>query len=75
MSLSLLLLLISMGLIGIYSFIFLALNKNIIHLDLLFIEIDFELGNIVLISFCFGIVITSILELLYLSSRRKNKSE
>jgi len=64
-----------MGLIGIYSFIFLALNKNIIHLDLLFIEIDFELGNIVLISFCFGIVITSILELLYLSSRRKNKSE
>ena len=75
MSLSLLLLLVFIGLLGIYSFTLLALNKNIVHLDLFFIEIDFQLGSIVLISVCLGIVIASVLEILYFSSRRKNKSE
>jgi len=75
MSFSLLLLLVFIGLLGIYSFTLLALNKNIVHLDLFFIEIDFQLGNIVLISICLGIVIASILEIIYFSSRRKNKSE
>tara|TARA_Y100000385_G_scaffold265531_1_gene299893 strand:- start:209 stop:436 length:228 start_codon:yes stop_codon:yes gene_type:complete len=75
MSFSLLLLLVFIGLLGIYSFTLLALNKNIVHLDLFFIEIDFQLGNIVLISACFGIVIASILEIIYFFSRRKNKSE
>jgi uncharacterized membrane protein YciS (DUF1049 family) len=75
MSFSLLLLLVFIGLLGIYSLTLLALNKNIVHLDLFFIEIDFQLGNIVLISICLGIVIASILEIIYFSSRRKNKSE
>jgi|TARA_B100001175_G_scaffold284854_1_gene265536 uncharacterized integral membrane protein len=75
MSFSLLLLLVFIGLLGIYSFTLLALNKNIVHLDLFFIEIDFQLGNIVLISVCLGIVIASVLEIIYFSSRRKNKSE
>ena len=75
MSLSLLLLLVLIGLLGIYSFSLLALNKNIVHLDLLFIEIDFQLGGLVLILVCLGILITFILEILYFSSKKKNKSE
>jgi uncharacterized membrane protein YciS (DUF1049 family) len=75
MSLPLLLLLVFIGLLGIYSFTLLALNKNIVHLNLFFIEIDFQLGSIVLISVCLGIVIASVLEIIYFSSRRKNKSE
>jgi uncharacterized membrane protein YciS (DUF1049 family) len=75
MSFSLLLLLVFIGLLGIYSFTLLALNKNIVHLDLFFIEIDFQLGNIVLMSICLGIVIASVLEIIYFSSRKKNKSE
>jgi len=75
MSLSLILLLVFIGLMGVYSFALLALNKNIIHLDLLFIEIDFQLGSLVLISVCLGILIACVLEILYFSSKRKNKSE
>ena len=75
MSLSLILLLVFIGLLGIYSFSLLALNKNIVHLDLLLIEIDFQLGSLVLISVCLGILTAFILEILYFSSKRKNKSE
>jgi len=75
MSFSLILLLVFIGLLGVYSFSLLALNKNIINLDLFFIEIDFQLGGIVLISVCLGILITCVLEILYFSSKRKNKSE
>jgi uncharacterized integral membrane protein len=75
MSFALLLLLVFIGLLGIYSFIFLELNKNIVHLDLLFIEIDFQLGSVILISVCLGVLIAISLEILYFSSRKKNKSE
>jgi hypothetical protein len=75
MSFSLILLLVFIGLLGIYSFSLLALNQNIVHLDLLFIEIDFQLGSVVLISVCLGILIACVLEILYFSSKKKNKSE
>jgi uncharacterized integral membrane protein len=75
MSFALLLLLVFIGLLGIYSFIFLELNKNIVHLDLLFIEIDFQLGSVILISVCLGVLIAISLEILYFSSRKKYKSE
>jgi len=75
MSFSLILLLVFIGLLGIYSFSLLALNKNIVNLDLLFIEIDFQLGSLVLISVCLGIFIACVLEILYFSSKKKNKSE
>lgn len=75
MSLSLILLLVFIGLLGIYSFSLLALNKTIVHLDLLFVEIDFHLGGLVLISVCLGILIAGVLEILYFSIKRKNKSE
>jgi uncharacterized integral membrane protein len=75
MSISLILLLIFIILLGAYSFSLLALNKNIVHLDLLFSEVDSQLGTIVLISICLGILIAIALEILYFSSRRKNKNE
>jgi len=75
MSISFILLLVLISLLGIYSFSLLALNKNIVHLDLLFFEIDFQLGSMVLISICLGMLITITLEILYFSSRRKNKNE
>jgi len=75
MSFSLILLLVFIGLLGVYSFSLLALNKNIIHLDLFFIEIDFQLGGLILISVCLGILIACVLEILYFLSKRKNKSE
>jgi len=75
MSFALLLLLVFIGLLGIYSYIFLELNKNIVHLDLLFIEMDFRLGSVILFSVCLGVLIAISLEILYFSSRNKNKSE
>jgi len=75
MSFSLILLLVFIVLLGFYSFSLLALNKNIVHLDLLFTEIDFQLGSLILISVCLGILIACFLEILYFSSKRKNKSE
>jgi len=75
MSFALILLLVFIGLLGVYSFSFLELNKNIVHLDLLFIEIDFQLGSVILISVCLGVLIAISLEILYFSSRNKNKSE
>ena len=75
MSFALLLLLVFIGLLGIYSFIFLELNKNIVHIDLLFIEIDIQSGSVILISVCLGVLIAISLEILYFSSRKKNKSE
>tara|TARA_B110000008_G_scaffold206236_1_gene204859 strand:- start:273 stop:500 length:228 start_codon:yes stop_codon:yes gene_type:complete len=75
MSFSLILLLVFIVLLGIYSFSLLALNKNIIHLDLLFTEIDFQLGSLILIFVCLGILIACVLEILYFSSKKKNKSE
>ena len=75
MSLYVILLLVFIGLLGIYSFSLLALNKNIVHLDLFFIEIDSPLGDIVLISICQGILIAISLEILYFSSKRKDSNE
>lgn len=75
MGFSSLLLLIFIVLLAIYSFILITLNKSIVNLDLLFIEIDFQLGSLVFFSFCVGIIITTILELIYFSSKKKNNDE
>tara|TARA_A200000113_G_C8545027_1_gene250599 strand:+ start:179 stop:403 length:225 start_codon:yes stop_codon:yes gene_type:complete len=73
MGFSTLLLLIFIILIGIYSYLLLALNKSVVHLDLLFLELDFHLGNAILISFLIGMFITIILEIIFFSSKRKNE--
>ena len=75
MRFSLLLIVVSVFLLGIYGFIFLSLNKSIVQLDLLFLKIDFQLGSIVLVSLCSGIIITILLELIHFSSINKNKRE
>lgn len=62
-------------LLSIYFFVFLDLNTGNVNLDLFFIEIDFQLGNIVLITFLSGIVVSTLLELIYFSIRRKKNRE
>ena len=75
MSFSTISLSILVTLLAIYSFALLTLNNSIINIDLLFVEIDFKLGNLILLSFCLGIVITFLLELIYFSSKKKHKDE
>ena len=75
MSFSSLLLLIFVILLGIYSFALLELNETIVHIDLLFLELDFELGFIILASTLIGILIAISLEFIYLLSKKKNKNE
>ena len=71
---SILLLIIVISL-GIYSLVLLDLNKTIINLDLFFLELDLEVGNIILISFLSGICVAFILEIIFFSSKSKNKNE
>ena len=75
MAFSTILLLIFIILLGIFSFLILALNKSIVHLDLLFLELDFQLGYMILSASLFGILIAIVLEMIFLSSKRKNKDE
>jgi len=74
MGFSTILLLISIILIGIYSFILLGLNKAVVHLDLLFLKIDFQLGYLILSSILLGILIAIVLELLYFSAKKRDKN-
>lgn len=75
MGLSTILLLIFITLVSIYSFLLLALNESIVHLDLLFLELDIELGYIILLSSLFGIFVAIVLEVIFFSSKRKNNDE
>ena len=75
MGFSTILLLILITILAIYSFFLLNLNPSIINFDLLFVEIDFQLGSLVLSALCLGIIIATILELIYFSSKKKNKDE
>jgi len=75
MGFSIILLLILITILAIYSFVILNLNSSIVNFDLLFIEIDFHLGSLVLSALCLGIIIATILELIYFSSKKKNKDE
>lgn len=62
-------------LLGIYSFSFLSLNEQIVQVDLLFLNLDIELGKVVLFSILIGILTTIILEALFLSSKRRKRDE
>ncbi len=75
MGFSIILLLILITILAIYSFVVLNLNSSTVNFDLLFIEIDLQLGSLVLSALCLGIIITTVLELIYFSSRKKNKDE
>ena len=75
MGFSIILLLILIAIFAIYFFVVLNLNSSIVNFDLLFIEIDLHLGSLVLSALCLGIIIATILELMYFSSKKKNKDE
>ena len=75
MGFSIILLLILIAVLAIYFFVVLNLNSSIVNFDLLFIEIDLQLGSLVLSALCVGIIIATILELIYFSSKKKNKDE
>jgi uncharacterized integral membrane protein len=75
MGFSIILFLILITILAIYSFVVLNLNSSIVNFDLLFIEIDLQLGSLVLSALCLGIIIAAILELIYFSSKKKNKDE
>ena len=53
----------------------LALNKSLVHLDLLFLELDFQLGYIILSATLLGMLIAIVLEVIFFSAKRKNKDE
>jgi len=53
----------------------LGINEVVVHLDLLFLELDLQLGYLMLSSFLAGILITIVLELLFFSAKRKNKDD
>jgi len=75
MGFSIILFLILITILAIYSFILLNLNTSILKFDLLFIQIDLQLGSLVLSALCLGIIIATTLELIYFSSKKKNKDE
>jgi len=54
------------------SYLLTSLNKTLVSLDLLFLILDIKLGAALLFSILLGGVIALVLELLYLSGRRKH---
>ncbi len=75
MGLSTILFLISIIILAIYSYAFLALNQNIVSVDLLFLDLDIGLGQIILLSTLMGILIAIFLEILFFSGKRRKKDE
>ena len=75
MGLSTILFLISIIILAIYSYVFLALNQNIVSVDLLFLDVDIGIGQIILLSTLIGILIAIFLEILFFSGKRRKKDE
>ncbi len=75
MGFSIIFLLIFIILVGIYAFVLLALNKTVVYLDLLFLELDFQIGYIILSAILLGILIAIVFEVIFFTSKRKNRDE
>ena len=75
MGLSTILFLITIIILAIYSYAFLALNENIVTVDLLFINLDIGLGQIILLSSLIGILVAIFLEIIFFSGKRRKKDE
>tara|TARA_B100000989_G_C19526620_1_gene467247 strand:- start:3496 stop:3723 length:228 start_codon:yes stop_codon:yes gene_type:complete len=75
MSLSTILLILVTILLGIFSLMILDLNQITVNLDLFFMDINLQLGSVVLASAWLGILVTLLLEIIFFSSKRKNKNE
>jgi len=57
------------------SFLLLRINAEVISLDLLFIGVKVSKGKLVLISFCSGLFVALLLEIIYLLLKRKTKQD
>jgi len=75
MGLSTILFLISIIVLAIYSYGLLTLNEKIVSIDLLFFNLDIEIGQIILCSVIIGILTTIFLEILFFSAKRRKKDE
>ena len=75
MGLSTILFLITIIILAIYSYAFLALNENIVTVDLLFFNLDIGLGQIILLSSLIGILVAIFLEIIFFSSKRRKKDD
>tara|TARA_B100000941_G_C28024335_1_gene311664 strand:- start:284 stop:511 length:228 start_codon:yes stop_codon:yes gene_type:complete len=75
MSLFTILLILVTILLGIFSLMILDLNQITVNLDLFFMDINLQLGSVVLASAWLGILVTLLLEIIFFSSKRKNKNE
>ena len=75
MGFSTILLLILITILGIYFYSILALNVAVISLDLLFMDIDIEIGKIIIIATLTGIMIATTLELLFFATKGRKKDE
>ncbi len=75
MSFFIVIILIFISLLSLYSFSLLEMNKIIINLDLIFFELDLQLGYAILVSFLLGILVSVSLEFLFFSLRNRGRSE
>ena len=75
MDLSTILFLLFIILLAIYSYAFLTLNEKIVSIDLLFLDLDIEIGQIILFSTLIGILIAIISEILFFSFKRRKKDD
>ena len=75
MGLSTILFLLFIILLAIYSYAFLTLNEKIISIDFLFLDLDIEIGQIILFSTLIGILIAIISEILFFSFKRRKKDD
>lgn len=75
MGFSTILLLIFVVILGISSYVFLTLNEQMVFVDLLFLSLDIEIGQIILFSILVGILIAIILEMLFFSLKRRKEDE
>ena len=75
MSFSTILLLILTISIGIGAYVLLALNTNIVEIDLLIRKYDMELGKLILLTFLVSMLVTLFLESIFFTSRNREKDD
>ena len=59
----------------LFGFLVLSLNTDIIQLDLLFFELDVNIGTALLIFFLAGFLVTLTLEVIYFLTNRRKSDE
>ena len=75
MSFSTILLLILTISIGIGAYVLLALNTNVVEIDLLIRKYDMELGKLILLTFLVSMLVTLFLESIFFTSRNREKDD